>query len=232
MGSPPTFICWDRWSWYSKVLWTEVWDPLGGKIRRQLWWFGPVETTAECLPGSWTLGKRLIPCDMLASSLSLPLQTFGTGTPKCWRSALVGPLRWYFSKSRWNIHWLTANVHSSRRDSMWDPTSTSKPNATSLKKVSVQPATALTRPISRGERFQHKLKTDAWIPNANHGSETKLAVKLTQLWNIDTALHLKRSDAVKLTTLEITFFDEIVSQLNAVKLERCHHAVQQTNWLW
>ena len=140
MGSPPTFICWivdhdiqrcceqksgTHWEGKSE-------GNCDGSDPETTPW--PVETTAECLPGSRTLGKRLIPCDMLASSLSLPLQTFGTGTPKCWRRALVGPLRWYFSKSSWNIHWLTANVHSSCRDSMWDLTSTSKPNATNLKK--------------------------------------------------------------------------------------------------
>ena len=95
-------------------------------------------------------------------------------------------------------------------------------------RVSILLATALTQPNSRGERFKHKSNSDAWIPNANHGSETKLAVKLTQLWNIDTVLRLKTwSAAVKLTTSETTLLDEMGFQINAVKFERRHIAVMK-----
>ena len=60
-----------------------------------------------------------------------------------------------------------------------------------LQRVSILPATALTQPNTRGQNSNANQIRMLEFLHANHGSETKLALKSTQLWNTDTVLHLK-----------------------------------------
>ena len=235
MGSTPTLTCWARWLWYSKVLWIEVWGSTGRKIRRQLRWLG-VWTKPTT---SWNNSRvptrvmnlwLLITCDMSCLPCPCPcklLERARRGVDDALRLDLwddASPTAAGISMGSLLTFKLSKFDVGSELD-IWTYHRESQ-------RVSMLPATALTQPNSRGERFKHKSNSDAWIPNANHGSETKLAVKLTQLWNTDTdmVLHLKNwSVAVKFTTLEITLPDEIHFQISAVKLERLHTAVP-TNW--
>ena len=109
IGSTPTFTCWDCWSWYSKMLWTEVWGPLEAKPEGNSmtsWNNCRMPTRVMNL---WQTFDNLW---HVASSLSLPSQTFGTGTPRYWRRTSFGPLRWCFSNSSWNVRWFTTNVQT------------------------------------------------------------------------------------------------------------------------
>ena len=91
----------------------------GRKIRRQVRWLGFWTTNSMTSWNNCRMPTRVMNLwqtfDNLwhvASSLPLPLQTFGTGTPRYWRRTSVGPLRWCFSNSSWNVRWFTTNVQT------------------------------------------------------------------------------------------------------------------------
>ena len=88
------------------------------KTRRQLWWLGfwtnLMTSWSNCqtptrVMNLWQTFDNLW---HVAPSVSLPLQTFGTGTPRCWWCTSAGLLRWCFSNCSWNVHWFSTNVQT------------------------------------------------------------------------------------------------------------------------
>ena len=53
------------------------------------------------------------------SPLSLPLTTFGTCTPRCWRCTSVGHLRWSFCSRSWDTYWFWSKIETWHRIWTW-----------------------------------------------------------------------------------------------------------------